>query len=84
MSVRGETVCDVVRLPNPWLVPVVTVAIAGELVGLTRATAYRAAAVGDLPTITMNGRLLVPVADLYARLGLPIPPRPAAPQVYSG
>lgn len=72
------------RLPNPWLVPVVTVPIAGELVGVTRATAYRAAAAGDLPTITMNGRLLVPVAGLYHRFGLPIPPRPASPAVYSG
>jgi hypothetical protein len=75
---------DVTGLPNPWACPILTVPVAGQLLGLARSQAYAAAAAGDLPTITMNGRLLVPVADLYARLGLPIPPRPAAPQVYSG
>lgn len=73
MSVRGATVCDVQRLPNPYTVPIVTVEVAGQLLGMTRATAYRAADRGELPTITLNGRLHVPVAALYALLLLPVP-----------
>jgi hypothetical protein len=61
------------RLPNPYTVPIVTVEVAGQLLGMTRATAYRAAARGDIPTITLNGGLRVPVAALYALLLLPVP-----------
>jgi hypothetical protein len=64
------------RLPDPWAVTVVTVEIAAELLGMDRANGYRAAARGDLPTITLNGRMRVPVARLYELLGLPVPPRP--------
>jgi hypothetical protein len=73
MSVPGETVCDVVRLPNPYAVPVVSVEVAGQLLGMSRATAYRWAGVGDLPTIRFNGSLRVPVAALYVLLCLPLP-----------
>lgn len=81
MSVRGATVCDVQRLPNPYTVPIVTVEVAGQLLGMTRATAYRAVDRGDLPTITLNGRLHVPVAALYALLLLPVPPPGGRPVV---
>jgi hypothetical protein len=54
-------------------VPVVTVEVAGAMLGLARASAYEAAARGDLPTIRLNGRLHVPVAALYALVGLPVP-----------
>ena len=64
------------RLPNPWTVPVVTVPIAGLLLGMSRATAYVAAARGEIPTITLNGRRHVPVAGLYELLALPLPPQP--------
>jgi hypothetical protein len=72
------------RLPNPWSVPLVTVAVAAQLIGVDRATAYRQAAAGDLPTITMNGRKLVPTTGLYRLFGLPIPARPIAPSVTNG
>jgi hypothetical protein len=71
----------VLRLPNPYAVPVVTVEVAGQLLGMSRATAYRAADTGDLPTITFNGSLRVPVAALYVLLSLPVPPAQGRPVV---
>lgn len=84
MSVRCGTIRDVTGLPNPWMCPVLTVPIAGELLGLSRTGAYEAARAGELPTITLRGVKHVPVAELYRVLGLPIPVRPAAPHAYSG
>lgn len=69
------------RLPNPWTVPVVTVPVAGQLLGMTERRAYRAASAGELPTIRLDGGLRVPVAALYALLCLPLPNRPASPVV---
>lgn len=69
------------HLPNPWTVPVVTVPVAGQLLGMNRPAAYVAAARGELPTITLAGVKHVPVAELYALLHLPLPARPAAPIV---
>jgi excisionase family DNA binding protein len=43
---------------------------AGELLGLSRSAAYRAAAGGDLPTIRFGRRLYVPTARLLELLGL--------------
>ena len=81
MSGRRGTLPDVARLPNPYTVPVVTVEVGGALLGMSRATAYEAAARGDLPTIRLNGRLHVPVAALYALVGLPVPYPAARPVV---
>jgi excisionase family DNA binding protein len=41
---------------------VMSVPEAGEKLGLSRDTSYRAARAGDIPTIKIGGRLLVPVA----------------------
>lgn len=65
-----------VSLPNPWIVPVITVSVAGQLLGMSERTAQRAAASGELPTITLAGRRHVPVAKLYGMLGLDVPARP--------
>lgn len=67
---------DPAKLPNPWTVPIITVPIAGFLLGMNQRQAYVAAARGELPTITLAGRKHVPVAELYAMLSLPLPPRP--------
>lgn len=52
------------------LPPVLTVERAGELLGLARSSAYRAAARGELPTVRFGRRLVVPTAKLLALLGL--------------
>jgi hypothetical protein len=81
LSVPGATVGRVTRLPNPYTVPVVTVETAGQLLGMSRRAAYRAASDGSLPTILVAGALRVPVADLYRLLRLPVPVRTIAPVI---
>jgi excisionase family DNA binding protein len=52
------------------LPPTVSVAHAAKLLGVSRSAAYRAAASGQLPTITFGRRLLVPTSRLLEMLGL--------------
>jgi excisionase family DNA binding protein len=40
-----------------------------EILEISRTTAYAAARAGDIPTIKVGGRLLVPVAGLKRKLG---------------
>ena len=42
------------------------------LLGISRSAGYRAAAVGDLPTIRLGRRLYVPTARLGVLIGLPV------------
>lgn len=46
-----------------------TVEEAGRLLGISRASAYQAARTGDLPTLRIGRRLLVPRARLMELLG---------------
>lgn len=50
-----------------------TVEEAGRLLGISRGLAYEAARRGDLPTIKLGRRLLVPRARLLALVGEPSP-----------
>jgi excisionase family DNA binding protein len=52
------------------LPPTLSVEQAGEMLGIPRATAYRAATKGQLPTFRIGRRLLVPTARLLDLLGL--------------
>ena len=45
---------------------------AGQILGLSRSASYRAAKAGDLATINVGSRLLVPVVWLEALLGEPL------------
>jgi hypothetical protein len=55
------------------LPPTLTVGAAGELLGLCRHSAYAAARAGDLPTLRIGRRLLVPTPKLLALLGATYP-----------
>ncbi len=46
---------------------------AGELLGISRRSAYRAAARGELPTLRLGRRLVVSTPKLLAMLGLEEP-----------
>jgi len=70
-----------VKLPNPYAVPLVTVEVAGHLLGMSRSAAYRAVTAGDIPAISLDGGLRVPVAALYLMLSLPVPPSQGRPVV---
>jgi excisionase family DNA binding protein len=43
---------------------------AGEMLGISRRSAYRAAANGELPALRIGRRLLVPTAQLLDLLGI--------------
>ena len=51
------------------LSPVLTVPEAGKLLRISRASAYQGARTGDIPTVRVGKRLLVPRARLMAMLG---------------
>ncbi len=57
-------------VPDPTETPVVTVEHAGRILGIGRSAAYQAASRGDLPTIRIGRRLVVPTARLRALLGI--------------
>ncbi len=48
----------------------VTVPQAGEAIGIGRNAAYRAAAAGQIPTLRLGRRIVVPVPKLLALLGI--------------
>lgn len=50
--------------------PTMTVEDAGEALGISRGSAYEAARSGDLPTIRIGRRLVVPTAALRRMLML--------------
>jgi excisionase family DNA binding protein len=57
------------------LPPTISVEHAAKLLGVSRSAAYRAAASGQLPTISFGRRLLVPTSRLLEMLGLPVEER---------
>lgn len=52
------------------LPPTLTIHEAGEMLGISRRSAYRAAARGEIPTLRLGRRVLVPTPRLLALLGL--------------
>ena len=46
-----------------------TIPDAAELLGISRSAGYRGVARGEIPSIRIGRRLLVPTAKLYALLG---------------
>ncbi|MCH8993428.1 MAG: helix-turn-helix domain-containing protein [Chloroflexi bacterium] len=48
---------------------VITVEAAGEILKISRASAYQAVALGEIPSIRIGRRLLVPRAKLMEMLG---------------
>jgi hypothetical protein len=65
-KVKTMTRAELLQLP-----PMITVPLAGRIMGLkSRSAAYRAAARGDLPTIRMCGKLFVPTELVLQKIGL--------------
>lgn len=69
-SVAAEMTLEVAELP-----PTISVEQAAKLLGVSRSAAYRAAANGQLPTVSFGRRLLVPTSRLLEMLGLPVEER---------
>jgi hypothetical protein len=58
------------------LPPTLSIERAAKLLGLSRSSAYRAAANDQLPTLVFGRRLFVPTVRLLEMLGFPIEERP--------
>lgn len=58
-----------------------TIEQAGQLLGISRGAAYRAAAAGQIPTIRVGRRLLVPTALLLEMLGIDHPDQLGQPAI---
>jgi excisionase family DNA binding protein len=56
-------------VPDPKIRPTVSVEEAGQILGISRGAAYRAARTGELPTLRFGRRLIVPTARLLEMLG---------------
>lgn len=67
------------------LLPTVKVEVAAKVLGIGRTAAYAAADAGEIPTIRLGRRLVVPVPKLLELLGAapPDPPTPALRAVAS-
>jgi excisionase family DNA binding protein len=70
MSRRKDSNVDGTALPTPEMQPTVKVAEAGRLLGLGRAAAYEAVRRGDIPSIRIGRRVVVPTAALRRMLQL--------------
>jgi len=57
-------------IPDPYDRPTLTVEEAGELLGISRNSAYQAVKTGEIPVLRVGKRLLVPTARLRVLLGL--------------
>lgn len=72
-------------VPNPETQPLLTITQAALVLGVSRATAYRAAQAGELPTITLSARMYVPTAALRKHLHLDeVPTEPPATSLQPG
>ena len=70
-----------IPVPDPAVVPTVSVPDGGAWFGLGRSASYAAAATGELPTIRIGRTIRVPVARARQMLGLD--PEPEAASVRS-
>jgi excisionase family DNA binding protein len=60
-------------LPSPEIQPTVTVEEAGDALGISRASAYEGVRNGEIPSIRIGRRVVVPVAALRRLLELDAP-----------
>ncbi len=58
------------RIPDPRDTPTLSVPEAGLILGLSRPAAYAAAKRGEIPTLQLGRRRIVPTASLLKMLGL--------------
>jgi excisionase family DNA binding protein len=64
-------------MPDPVERPTLTVDEVAEVLGISRSTAYDAVKTGQIPSIRINARWLIPTAQLRSFLGAD--PEPARP-----
>ena len=65
---KGATMTD---FPDPRQDPTLSVEDAAELLRISRASAYQGVKAGEIPSIRVGRRILVPTAALLTMLGVP-------------
>jgi len=65
-------------LPDPFQRPTIPVEEAGRILGISRSLAYQGTASGEIPSIQIGGRRVVPTAALLKMLGYQLPEVPHA------
>ncbi len=65
-----EILIDLTPIPDPRVTPTLPVPVAGGFLGLSRDSAYRAVRRGEIPSIRLGRRIVVPTAGLLAMLGI--------------
>jgi excisionase family DNA binding protein len=68
MSVQASLDPAERTLPNPGTEPTITVERAGAVLGIGRAAAYAAVRAGEIPSIKLGHRIVVPTAALLRML----------------
>lgn len=58
-------------IPDPTVVPTLTVEGAARILGISRGLAYESVRSGGIPSLRIGRRLVVPTASLLAMLGQP-------------
>jgi hypothetical protein len=76
-AIRHGNAMTTQHLPNPQTEPVLEVARAGALFHLGRSASYDAVRRGDLPSIRLGRRVVVPTALVLKMLGIDDDPRAA-------
>ncbi len=67
---QATQLANTAELPDPLEEPTVDVERAGRILGISRGSAYEGVRTGDLPSIRVGRRILVPTAKLLEMLGL--------------
>lgn len=57
-------------IPNPVQSPVLSVAETAELLGLGKEATYRAIAKGEIPSVRIGKKILVPTTQILSLLGI--------------
>lgn len=57
-------------IPDPLDRPTVNVAEVARIIGIGESAAYKAVKTGEIPSIRIGGRILIPTAALRRMLGL--------------
>jgi len=66
---HDTTKSDPAALPDPETRPTITIDEAADLLGICRASMYRAANAGECPTVRIGRRILVKTAPLLRMIG---------------
>lgn len=66
---QEKQLCAVEPLPDPSVVPTLSVKEAGRILGIGRSAAYRAVRSGEIPSLWFGHRCRIPTAALAKLLG---------------